>query len=356
MIITGCYNECMKVMGTVEGHVMEKLNEELKVHFKELVRKERILGAVYCVSHRQNIDVYGKVGIADSLVDIQSVTKMFTAAAVLLLQEQGKISLDTTVAQFLPEFSGDLFSRITVLNLLTHTSGLAALNDAFPERDLDWEAGVNIDNVEDTWIQAILDKGLFFEPGTRWEYSKAGFCILGGLIRRITGQRAEQYILDNILLPCGMEQSHWKHDTGIWDVIPQTASGLFVPIRELVQFGSMIAAGGMYRGRRVLEEESVCLMERNLIPVGMRDFCWNHAGKYVAYGAGCPVYVEEYEPEWRMGAGTIYHEGSGACMLMVNRKEELAAAWSTPFCDRNSWCDEAVKGTAAKLWQNSPRR
>lgn len=142
------------------------------------------------------------MGITDSYVDIQSITKWFTAVAILQLQEGGELSLKDPVAKFIPDFAVSPFSEITVWHLLTHTSGLAALQETFPERDMDWEAGLTVENVEDTWIRAVFQKGLFFAPGSRWEYSKAGVCILGEIIQRITSRRAEEYIRENILLPC----------------------------------------------------------------------------------------------------------------------------------------------------------
>lgn len=331
----------------------EELNQALQLHLNRLTEEKRLHGARHCVALCRTIVAEGAVGEAESPVDIQSITKLFTAAAILQLQEQGKLLLIDPVAKFLLEFAGEPFDRITILHLLTHTSGLAALQDAFPERDLDWEADVDRENVKKSWIPAILKRGLFYEPGTKWEYSKAGFCILGEVVQRITGQRAEDYIREAILLPCEMTESHWKRDMDpIWDVIPKTAWGLLTPIEELVRFGIMLAEGGVYNGRRVLSEGSVELLETNCLPPDMKDYCWEHAGRPVAYGAGCPVYVPGYEPWWNVGERTIYHEGAGASMLLVNREKRLAAAWTTPFTERSSWCEEAVKGTAGVLWKH----
>lgn len=330
----------------------EGLNRELQLHFGSLTDEKRLHGARYRVALCCSTVVEGVVGEAVSLIDIQSVTKLFTAVAILQLREQGRLSLEDTVAKFLSEFRIPPFAKITIWHLLTHTSGLAALQDAFPERNLTWEEDVDRGNIDGTWISAILKRGMFFAPGTRWEYSKAGFCILGEIIQRITGQKAENYIKEKILLPCEMEGSLWSREMDpIWDVIPKTAWGLLTPIEELEQFGIMLAEGGVYNGRRVLSEESVKLLETNHLPADMKDYCWNHGGKLVAYGAGCPVYVPGYEPWWTVGARSIYHEGAGASMLLVNREKRLAAVWTTPFAAKNEWCEEAVKGTASIVWK-----
>jgi len=330
----------------------EELNQALQLHLERLTEEKRLHGAKYRVALCRSVVAEGAVGIASPLVDIQSITKLFTAVAVLQLREKGKLLLEDSVAKFLPEFCEGTFSKITILHLLTHTSGLAALQDAFPERDLTWEADVDRANVKETWIPAILKRGLYFEPGTKWEYSKAGFCILGEVVQRIVGRKVEDYIKEAILLPCEMTESHWNREMDpIWDVIPKTTWGLMTPIEELVQFGVMLAEGGIYNGRRILSEGSIELLETNFLPTDMKDYCWDHGGKSIAYGAGCPVYVPGDEPWWTVGERTIYHEGSGASMLLVNREKRLAAAWTTPFVDRGRWCEEAVKGTASVVWK-----
>ena len=335
----------------------EVLNQALQLHLKRLTDEKRLHGARYRVALCRTIAAEDSVGTTEEFVDLQSVAKLFAAVAILQLQEQGKLTLSDSVARFLPEFQEEPFANITMLHLLTHTSGLAAIQDAFPERDLDWEAEVDRERIKESWIPAILKKGLFYEPGTKWEYSMAGFCILGEVIERVTGQKAEDYISEQILVPCRMIKSYWDPDMDpIWDVIPKTAWGLLAPLEELVQFGTMLAEGGVYEGRRVLSEASVALLETDFTPAEMRDYCWDHGGRRVAYGAGCPIYVPGFEPWWTVGEGSIYHEGSGACMLLINRKERLAAAWQVPFTDRHGWCEEAVKGTASVVWEHLMRR
>lgn len=330
----------------------EGLNASLKKHFKLLTDSGKIHGARYQIAIKNRIVAEGVVGKTDSMVDTQSITKFFTTVAILQLIDKGILKPEDYAASYLPEFQKAPFAQIKLIHLLTHTSGLAALQDTFPERDLDWEADVDRKHVKETWIPAILKKGLFYEPGTQWEYSKAGFCILGEMIGRITGQTAEQYIRDNILLPCEMYNSHWNTQMdSMWKEIPKTTWGLMTPINELVQFGRMIADGGSYNGKRIVSENVLELLERNWLPKDMKDYCWDHGGKPVAYGAGCPVYISGYEKQWTVDEGTIYHEGAGASMLLVNRKRHLAAAWATPFVDTNTWCEDAVKGTANVLWK-----
>lgn len=108
-----------------------ELNKVLQSHLQTLTDEKRLHGARYRVALCCNIVADGAVGITKSLVDTQSITKLFTAVAILQMQEKGLLSLQDSVAKFLPEFQNAPFSEITILHLLTHTSGLVALQDAF---------------------------------------------------------------------------------------------------------------------------------------------------------------------------------------------------------------------------------
>lgn len=234
------------------------------------------------------------------------------------------------------------------------------------------------------WITAVLKQGLFYEPGSRWEYSMIGFCILGEIIARITGERAEDFIRREILLPCQMTETHWKREitpdrakryqvrTGRhrqqyaaaqlsgaeawidycagWKEIPETAGGLMSTLTDLIRFGILLSEGGSYGGRQILQESSLHLFEENQLAPGVRDFCWDHGGRLIAYGAGCPTYDSSIDRTLHVGKHTIYHEGAGPCVLMVNRKEGLAAVWDAPFFSEDKWCAEPIYDTADIIW------
>lgn len=371
-------------------------NPYLETHFASLIQHKKIRSASYCIAKGGTIVSCNAIGDmdlghgnrkavrTDTLFETQSITKWITAAAILILMERGALSLTDRAGYYIHEFNRHPFSQITIMHLLTHTSGLVPLDDAFPERDLDWEARVDTQDVANSWIPAVLKLGLFYEPGSRWEYSMIGFCILGEIIARITGQRAEDFIRTEILLPCHMTETHWKREItpewaqryqvrtkrhrqqyaqsqlhgakawidycAGWKEIPETAGGLMSTLLDLVRFGILLSEGGCYGGTQLLQESSIRLFEKNQLMPGMRDFCWDHGGRRIAYGAGCVTCDCSFDQALRVGEHTIYHEGAGACVLMVNRKKHLAAVWDTPFWNEDEWCTEAITDTANIIW------
>lgn len=373
------------------------VNHELDTHIRTLIRQGKIQSGSYCIAK------YGKVvscnaignmdlgnGISkpvrlDTIFEIQSITKMMTAIAILILQERGCLSLDDKAGDYIAEFNRQPFAEITILHLLTHTSGLVAIEGSLAGRDLEWQSHVDEKDVVGSWIPAVLEKGLSDKPGSSWKYSMAGFCLLGEVIARVTGERAEDFIRREILIPCEMSETHWKREITDewakryqvrtekhreqyakaqaegksawidyctrWSEIPETAGGLMSTVQDLVSFGIMLSEGGIYKGKRILQEDSFRFLEENQLKEGIRDFCWDHGGSRISYGAGCPVYHPEFEQEMKVSERTFYHEGTGTCVLMVNRRDALAAVWNVPFQREDEWYAEAVKETASIIWR-----
>ncbi len=137
----------------------------------------------------------------ETTFQLASISKTFTAAAVLMLQQEGKLDIDHKVKQYIPEFPYD---NITIRQMLTHTSGLQNymwLVERF------WKKSKLPDN-EDV-LQLFLNhpRGLNFTPGQRFDYSNTGFVFLGLLIERVSGVKYAQFIHDNIFTPLGMNRS-----------------------------------------------------------------------------------------------------------------------------------------------------
>ena len=137
-----------------------------------------------------------------------SVSKQFTAAAIALLAEQGRISLDDDIHKYLPELA-DYGRKITVRQLVHHTSGLRdwwALVDA---------AGMRPDDgytVDDVVALASRQKNLNFDPGAEYNYSNTGYILLGVVVQRATGKTLRQFAAEQIFAPLGMTVSHFHDD------------------------------------------------------------------------------------------------------------------------------------------------
>jgi len=135
---------------------------------------------------------------------IGSISKQFTATAILLLQEQGKLSIDDPVGKYIPGLTrGD---EVTIREILSHTSGY---QDYWPE---DYEmTSMNhpetAQQIIDTWGKKPLD----FEPGTQWQYSNTNFVIAGRIVEVVSGQPYWDFLTEHIFRPLGMK-SAWNSD------------------------------------------------------------------------------------------------------------------------------------------------
>ena len=151
----------------------------------------------------------------DAVFSIGSMTKQFTAIAVLQLVERGRLSLADTVGRFLPDYPAAL-RGITVEQLLTHTAGVPNATSVASLLALGrgWLAA-------DQVLATFKDLPLAFTPGTRWAYSNSGYQLLGYLVEKATGQPLPEYIEHTLLEPAAMTHSLWGNDMR---VVPNRAS------------------------------------------------------------------------------------------------------------------------------------
>jgi CubicO group peptidase (beta-lactamase class C family) len=154
---------------------------------------------------------------ADMVFNIASITKQFTAVAILQLVEQGKISVRDSVQKFVPGYPFKGYT-ITIENLLTHTSGIRDYlqidyQTPFLERR-DFKPGQLIDSFK--------TYPLDFKPGTKFSYSNSGYYLLGYIIEKVSGKKYQDYIRENLLKPLGLAHSYF--DQG-GNIIPNRVNG-----------------------------------------------------------------------------------------------------------------------------------
>ncbi len=138
-----------------------------------------------------------------------SLTKQFTAAAILLLEERGKLRTDDLVAKYLPDAPAS-WAKITLANLLTHTSGIPNFT-SFP----DYSTTEATPTTPEQLVARFRDKPLNFQPGEKWEYSNSGYVLLGYLLEKISGQRYQDFVRDNLFAPLGMTESGYDSRAAI---------------------------------------------------------------------------------------------------------------------------------------------
>ncbi len=135
----------------------------------------------------------------DTKFNLGSINKMFTGLAICQLVQQGKLSLDDTVGEHLPDYpNAEVAAKVTIRHLLTHTSGLGSYWNERYQREWKW-----IRTVTDL-LSTFADEPLAFRPGTRFGYSNAGPVVLGLIIEKITGESYYDYVRENIYEPAGM--------------------------------------------------------------------------------------------------------------------------------------------------------
>jgi len=137
---------------------------------------------------------------------LASVTKQFTAMAIMLLVRDGKLRYDERLTDIFPDFP-DYGRAITVRNLLNHTSGLRDYEDLMPPLDLN--VPVEQQQIQDAGVLALLERqnSTKFPPGTKWEYSNSGYVVLGLIVEKVSAQSFPDFLRHRIFAPLDMSHT-----------------------------------------------------------------------------------------------------------------------------------------------------
>lgn len=265
---------------------------------REFVDRQVVSGAVTLVAHGGKVLALDAVGYSDlaakramrtdDLFWIASMTKPITGAAVLMLQDEGRLAVDDAVEKFLPEFKNQMLlvtrtpdatvlkrplRRITLRDLLTHTAGL---NSDVPD------TGRDLTLAERTLAYAL--QPLAFEAGSRWQYSNPGINTLGRIVEVVSGRNFADFLDTRLFKPLGMKDTtFWPTESqarrvaksyqpgpdnqGLAEVdnfflrglpltarwrTPLPAGGLYSTAADMAKFYRMMLAGGQANGRRYL--------------------------------------------------------------------------------------------------------
>lgn len=152
----------------------------------------------------------------ENVFEIGSITKQFTAAAILLLQERGRLRVEDPITKYLPDFPAQA-RTVTIENLLTHTSGIPSYT-GLPE----WYPHIREDLKPADVAALFKDKPLEFTPGERWAYDNSGFFLLGMIVEKVSGKTYEQLVEEEIFRKLGMTHSRYGHSE---EIVPLRASG-----------------------------------------------------------------------------------------------------------------------------------
>ena len=335
--------------------------KEISGQMQRFVEDGTIAGAVTLVARHDRIASLEAVGQADlatgqrmrpdHLFWIASMTKPFTATAVLMLQDEGKLSVEDPVEKHLPEFknpwltesrSGDTVTvrraprPITLRDLLTHTSGLADV------------AAPRSDSSLAELVMAYAQQPLQFPPGSKWQYSNAGINTLGRIVEVVSGQPYAVFLEQRIFRPLGLKdttfwpsrkqlkrvaKSYQPRNGGGLEEVPVyfiqgnlsdrrrtafPAGGLFSTAPDLARFYQMVLNGGTWKSQRLVSAESVSLMTRTQtgdLKTGFTDG--------MSFGLGWAVVKEPTGVTGMLSPGTFGHGGAYGTQGWIDPKRDL---------------------------------
>lgn len=269
----------------------------------------------------------------NTIFDLASISKLFTATSVMQLWDKGLLKLDDPVAKYLPEFGVNGKQNVTIRELLTHTSGFRP----DPPEHLYTIHGTRADRLD-----FVLHMPLEYPPGTHYVYSDLNFITLGILVERLSGEREDVYVRKHITGPLRMtdtmyhppanlkpriaatEYQPWTDRSMVWGQVHDENSwslggvaghaGVFSSAHDLAVFGQMMLNDGIYDGVRVLSEHAVKLMDTN----------WNKKFHDQDHGLGW-----ELNQAWYMDAlgqpHTLGHTGYTGTSIVVSPENDTIA-------------------------------
>ena len=289
----------VSINANAQGQLSADLTEKIdKVAMDSLARTGVPSASVAIVKDGQVVytHAYGdarlepKTAAAPSMrYSIGSISKQFTAAAILLLQEQGKLSLDDNVAKYVPDLTRG--NEVTIRQLLSHTSGY---QDYWPQ---DYVMPMMLKPVT---ARAIMDmwakKPLDFEPGTKWQYSNTNYVIAGVIVEKVSGMPLMRFLQQNVFTPLHMTRVSDTDQAKLGDTDPtgylRYALG---PLRLAPKEGSgwLFAAGELAMPATDLAKWDISIMDQKLLkPSSYREFGTDtllRNGLSTHYGLGVDV-------------------------------------------------------------------
>lgn len=296
------------VKGFSNISVRDASDPSVEAFLRTMVKEEHFSGVVLVLQNGRIIHASGygpatteHANNFDTAYHVASVTKQFTAAAIMQLVESGAIALHNSINGYLPEkFRSHRWDAVTVHQLLSHSSGIA---DYATVRDYyEIAGGFASDETIDGMIVESMPKELEFSPGSKYAYSNLGYVLLGEIIENQTNTSFADYVMQNILKPMSMDSSRVRTEGHVtakneaagfrWsevqaalvkddsETLPATPAdaGLITTLGDFAKWSQIFAGGD----QSILSKESVRAMTSQHIQMG-------RGGSVDAYGYGLGV-------------------------------------------------------------------
>jgi CubicO group peptidase (beta-lactamase class C family) len=229
--------------------------------------------------------------------NIGSIGKTFTAIAIVQLVEEGRIAFDDPTGKYVSGFPPEVASKVTIGQLLTHTSGLG---DVFMRWHPTAPAQLDISDL----MARIVNEPLQFRPGSRFAYSNSGYVVLGSVVEAVTGQDYYDYVRTHVFKPAGMTHTGWYTP----DQVPNMAHGY----TRVDATGTWIAgnpSGGAYSTVGDLVRFAQALLKNKLLGQEMTTIVLTGKVDTPRLGPARTRYAYGFEEEYRNGVRIVGHGG-----------------------------------------------
>lgn len=329
-----------------------------------------IPGAVTAVVTKDKILHLGSVGVADyetqspmepnTLFWIASMTKPITATALLMLQDEGKLSVNDPVAKYIPEFKNlktpsGKDANLTIIQIMNHTSGL---------READTETAMQAKELTDL-IPSYVNKPTEFEPGSKWSYCQSGINTGARIVELVSGSRFDKFLQERIFNPLGMKNTTFypfrlpnsvlaggyikDEKTGDFKKLevseifgkPESAplgnGGLFSTAADYLRFAQMLLGEGVFEGERYLSDSA--MKQLTTISTGNLDCGFLQEAQYGNRGSNYG---------WGIGVCILRAPHPGVAAMLSPGSFGHGGAWGT-----QAWIDP-VKGVAYIMMLQRP--
>ncbi len=274
----------------------DSITAKIDSYIKSEMQKQQIPGAAVGVMRNGRIILAKGYGFANiehqvpvtplTIFQSGSMGKQFTATAIMMLVEEGKLSLDDSITKYLPG-APSTWEKITVRHLLTHTGGMTDYPSDFDFRR---------DYTENEMLEKIKLVPLAFQPGEKWSYSNLGYVTLGILINKVSGQFYGDFLRDHVFKPLGMTTARVISEE---DIVSHRAAGYRL-VRGQLKNQSWVAPslnttadGALYLNLYDMAKWDAALYTEKLLKRSSLDQMWTavklNSGKTEKYGFGWRV-------------------------------------------------------------------
>lgn len=303
---------------------------------------------------------------ADTVYRIGSVTKQFTAAAAMLLVEEGKLDLSADLRDYLPDYDTRGF-EVPVERLLNHTSGIKGYTE-MPEF---WERS-RLDLGHEAMLELFSEPPFEFEPGDRYQYNNSGYYLLGVLIERLSGMSYTGFLEARIFGPLGLERTHYLrngplvpgraegyevgedggfvNDEPLSMELPYAAGSLGASVVDLLAWQRALASGQAVSSagyERMTARGSLVNGDPVHYGYGL-GLSEEHGLARVSHGGGINGFRAQLAlyPEEDLGIAVLINSGSGRPGVLANRIARAALGMDQPVVDEIDLPEAELRGCA----------